>query len=294
MKKKVLILSLAIALCVTLFVIYFAILIHDAVRDDTDEKKNAQLLVERFTASEISGLSFDMSGKEITLRRRNGRWSLTENENLPISETTVKSLVSSIEIITAIRLVNKECDDLSEYKLDSPVYTLKITAHSHEHVFCFGEYSKYYDGYYFCAAGENKVYIVSSDYVKAFSLDIEDLLENDTLPDISKVGNISFTSINGTLLSFDTNNCSEEEERLFEILKSLDIDRFIDYGKEKYETYFLLSPAVIILDGKDTLKLSVGEEDDIIYLLVNDSEMIYTVTCGDKDMGTLLEFINKS
>ena len=293
MKKQALILTLAIALCILLFGIYFAFLIHNSAKENAEKDQTARTLVTRFTSSDISGLSFNMSGREITLRRRNGRWILPENENLPVNADTVKTLIDEIEIITAIRVIDEDAKDLSEYRLDTPVYTLKVTAHSKEHVFYFGEYSKYYDGYYFCAKDNSKVYIVSSSYVETFNIEFEELLENDTLPDISSATHIDFTSLNGASYSFDTESLTKEEKRLWDALKSLEIDRFIDYGSDKYGTYFLLSPAIAVINKTDRLRFAEGEEEDIIYLLVNDSEMIYTVSSKDDSLAILLEFINK-
>ncbi len=296
MKKQTIILLIAALLCLLLFGTYFALVIHDAVSDEKeDETKNAQLLVMRFVSSDISCLDFDMSDKPISLYRHNGRWMLSENEHLPVSESKVRELISKIEIITALRVVNENCEDFGEYGLESPKHTLKVTEDGHTHEFCFGEYNEYYDGYYFCVKGTNKIYIVSGDYVEAFDIELEELLENDSLPDMSQISHVDFTSRHGYSISFDTKKCSDDEKKLADVILSLSIGRFIDYGGDNFDSYFLLDPATLILDGKDTLKLAPGEEEDIIYLLINDSEMIYTVDCGSaENIGILLEFINKS
>ena len=74
-----------------------------------------------------------------------------------------------------------------------------------------------------------------------------------------------------------------------------EIDRMVDYGAEQYATYKLDRTAVgkiTLQDGKTlTLRLSVGETDELIYLTVDDRELIYLVTCQNKQ--ALLDAIGK-
>ena len=78
-------------------------------------------------------------------------------------------------------------------------------------------------------------------------------------------------------------------------LATLKIDRMVDYGAEQYATYKLDRAAdgkITLQDGKTlTLRLSVGETDELIYLTVDDRELIYLVSCQNKQ--ALLDAIGK-
>ena len=274
----------AFLLCVLIFGVYFAIILSDADKNASDGTEDALTLVEYNKPSQISAFSFDMSGKKLSFYRHNGHWLYSENTALPVSHTKILALLSHIEYVSALRVVDEDCHDYSEYGLDSPKYTLEFTCDGEKHVYCFGNVSEYYSGYYFRVDGSHKLYILSSEYVTCFQTELDELLELDELPPISKSEKLVFTSARGAV-------SGAEDRELITLLDSVEIDRFIDCGNTVYSTYNLDSPATLLIDGDITLSFSVGESRDIIYLLVNESQMIYTVKCDD--MEKLASYIEK-
>lgn len=287
-KKRIRILICAFALCAVIFTSYFAIVISDYNKSQKqeDNPSSALKLIDYNEVSDISAISFDFSEKLLSFHRHNGKWLYSDNTALPVSQSDFISLIDGLKYVSVIRTVEEKCTDLSQYGLETPKYTLKFLCQGEEKVYLFGDASDYYSGYYFNIKGSERVYILPSDFVKLFSVELDALLELDTLPDIDEKDNIIFTSVGGITAS------SVENDSLTRLLQSVEIDRFIDCGSSVYPTYGLDKCASAEIEGKTVLRFSVGESNDIVYMLIGDSQMIYTVKCPELDK--LCEFILKS
>lgn len=255
-------------LCTAVFGIYLAVVISSMDIKKNDDEKNAQILIDCFTPSKISRISFNIPEKALAFRRHNGVWLYEQNENLPVSNDSMNALLVNLQYIAAIRLVDENASELSQYGLSPARYTLSFTVHGDEHTYYFGNKSDYYDGYYFIAQGSTKLYILPESYVNCFDIELEELLTLDSYPKVAESSQLSFVSVGGREIT--------DRAKLFETLSELEIDKFIDYGKDVYGTYNLQTPAKAEIDGIK-LAFAPGESDDIIYMLIGDSEMIYTV-----------------
>ncbi len=267
-KKQTYVIVLLSLLCLAVLGTYLGIVISSMNSDENEEEQNAQILVDYFTPSKISKISFDIPEKPLSFRRHNGVWLYEQNEKLPVSNDRMTSLLLNLQYVTALRLIDEKATELSEYGLSPAKYTVSFTVQGEEHTYYFGNKSDYYDGYYFIKKDSTKLYILPESYINCFDIELEELLELDEYPKVTESSALSFTSASGVKI--------ENTDKLFEILSELEIDKFIDYGSEVYGTYNLLSPAQGKIDGIK-LSFSLGESDDIVYMLIGESEMIYTV-----------------
>ena len=255
-----------------------------------DEQPAVQILVDQNHADHINRIRFTEQGKEeISISRTaDGGWQITDRPGLPVDPTVMTALLRQYEQILALRRITESMSDPGEYGLDTPSLKLTLSGHGPDKTYCFGDRNDYYEGYYCAVEGSDTVYLLDYAYLTAFQLTVEDLLKVETLPSLSSITQLAWTTAEGVSLS--------ETEALQKALGGLSIERMVDYGVEQYPIYGLDRAAVAkitLQDGRSlTLHLSIGETDELIYLTVDNRELIYLVQC--KDRQPLLDAIGRS
>ena len=259
-----------------------------ATLEEEEEQPTVQILVDQNHGDHLERLCFTAKGKEsISISRIDGGWQITDRPGLPVDPAAMRPLLAQYEQILALRRITEQLSDPAEYGLDQPSLTVTITDHGSDKTYLFGDKNEYYEGYYFTVEGSGQVYLVDYAYFTASDLTVEELLLQKSLPDLSALTAITWTSANGTSFADTT--------ALQEALGGLKIQRLVDYGSEQYAVYKLDKAAVGVIELKDgstlTLHLSIGETDELIYLTVDDQELIYLVTCEKQQ--ALLDAIGK-
>lgn len=245
-----------------------------------------QVLFDQNHVEHVEKMSFVYKDREeISVNCADGGWQVLGRPGLPADPDKMTALLEHYEQILALRTVTENCPDPAEYGLDAPCLTVTLSVHGTEKTYLFGSENTYYEGYYCMLKGSSAVYLLDYAYVTAFDLTAEDLLAVEKLPALSAISSLEWTCANGAT--------ADDLSALQSALATLEIDRMVDFGSEQYPIYGLDAPAVAALtltDGQTlTLHLSEGETEELIYLTVDDREIIYLITCDD--MQTLLEYI---
>ena len=286
--KKTILVALTVVLLLALPLIWLLWPSDLPAAEEEQEQPTVQILVDQNHGDHPERLRFTVKDKEeISISRTDSGWQITDRPGLPIDPAAMRLLLAQYEQILALRRITEKMSDPTEYGLDQPSLTVTITDHGSDKTYLFGDKNDYYEGYYFTVKGSGEVYIVDYAYFTALDLTVEKLLLQEKLPNLSTLTALEWTAADGTPLSDTT--------ALQEVLKGLAIERLVDYGNEQYAVYKLDKAAVGVLQMQDgatlTLHLSIGETDELIYLTVDDRELIYLVTC--KDRQALLDAIGK-
>lgn len=258
----------------------------DPTSPEVTDPPSVQVLFDQNHTEHVEQIHFVYEKRdEISVSRTDNGWQITGRPGLPVSDRVMIPLLTLYQQVLALRTITESCTDPAEYGLDQPSLTVTLTVHGEEKTYLFGDRNDYYEGYYCAVKGSPVVYLLDYAYLTAFDLTVEELLQTQQLPALTAITSIRWTAANGSVI--------EATEPLRSALSTLAIDRMVDFGSEQYEVYGLNTAAVgeiTLSDGKAlTLRLSVGETDELIYLTIDDCEIIYLVTC--KDMPTLLSYI---
>lgn len=264
---------------------------------DADESLSApdeQILFDSNEPDSITSLSFTFGERSpLSFVFAEGGWQAEGYVSLAISDTAILNLLDKLSFMLAERTVTENSEYLSEYGLDKPSCQIALTSDEGEKRYLFGHYSEYYDGYYCMIDGQTTVYMVDKSFVDSFDLTMEDLLGSDHLPDLNGIQSVVWqVSGQPTVTALPDG----EHHELLTLLSSLELGKWIDFGRERFPIFGLDSPAVAELtlwDGA-MLKLSfgMGESDEFIYLRVGESELIYLAECSD--LALLCEYIGKN
>ena len=275
-KKRVALIIISVIVCAALFAAYFIIRYFKENKDiDENEDKTIGRLIDINTASNVSAINISNENGEIGVYRLNGTWHFYSYPNLPVSENAVARITSELEHVVSLRDISEnESGELEQYGLDKPSRTVRFTCAGETKTYSFGSHSSYYNGYYFTGVSEN-VCIVTASLYEILDVSLEDMLSIDSIPDIPSSEKLVFTDINGNEYNV------EKDDDLYDALLTLEIDRYVDYGRENYEIYGFENKATLTVDDSDRLCFCIGENDEFVYMLVGESEMIYLVKSDD-------------
>ena len=141
----------------------------------------------KFKENDITKLHYKNSNANITFVKEKNTWKLENDRDFPVDQSKVKTMVSDMAAVTASRQITKDCNDLSEYALDSPSLVIELTdKNGKTESISYGLESAAAEGCY-AYTGDNtkEVYVVPSNVTDDFSYTQAQLMTLPDTPDIS-------------------------------------------------------------------------------------------------------------
>ena len=194
-----------------------------------EEEASASVTVFSLDPDAIETLSYTYEDETLTFEKSNDRWVYTDEPEFPLKQSRVQVMANALEEISAVKTIESP-DDLSPYGLDEPVCTVTADGQT----LLLGDEQEL-DGYRYISVGDGNVYLTSTDLLSSFSYDLDDMIQNETIPAMTDLRSFTVTAADG----------------------SYTIDRLPDSGlaySDSYE-YFLETP-----DGYQTLDTALTEE----------------------------------
>ena len=143
-------------------------------------EKEAKEEVEKIMVTDLQDLSsFSYSNGKETMNfiKEDGTWKLEDDKEIRLNQSTVESMGEAASRLAAVREL-KEPDDLKDYGLTTPSYTISLTTKD-------GDKETLYVGdaagedYYAMAEGTQKVYTISSGLVSSLRFDLSELAQEN-------------------------------------------------------------------------------------------------------------------
>lgn len=133
-------------------------------------------------ADSLTKISYTNGSETMRFRKEDGSWYDEDDQEIPIKQTSLESLASSICDLTAVREI-EDPDALSDYGLTSPQYEISYTdSDGTEYSLQIGDMTG--ENYYACLDEGETVYTIASDLIDSLSFDLSTLVENDSVPHI--------------------------------------------------------------------------------------------------------------
>jgi hypothetical protein len=277
-----------------------------AVRLNADDDTEESYSVFTLSTADITELKWSYNGETAALSYNGSKWSCADDSSFPLSQDLVKSMAASLADIKAVKTISSP-DALSEYGLDEPVCDVTVKTDA-EHEIKLGSETSL-GGQYYISIGDGKVYIVpDSTLLDMFSRGLYDVIETESLPDMSDItafaiksgaGELSlvhktgsgytysdnyewFVSDGGSYTALDTSAVQE----LTGQITGLVWQKCVDYNAaDRLASYGLASPAATVtVSYKDSdgaaasFVLEMGNSTDSgCYARISGSGMIYLV-----------------
>ncbi len=259
--------------------------------DNQVEEVETVYLLSDLDTDSVTGLSWTYDGETVSLTSDGESWTDADDDSFPLDESYPESMVAALAEVTVTKTI-EEPAELSEYGLEEPSCTVTVTVDGEETELLIGDENTL-DGGYYLSNGDGNVYIVDDSLLSTFTYSLYDLIEMETLPDLSDISRVTVDAETQTLDIYyleDSGLAYSDEytwflldgedyltldndttEALLDYVQSLSWASCADYNADEDELAAcgLDEPAVTVTVAyTETVQVDTGETDD-------DGETIY-------------------
>ena len=309
LKKISILLAVLIVVCAVAFGV-------SRYEEHKEEIKNTDAVILAVDESSVTALSLEYDDTSLTFHKsEDGAWLYDADEAFPVDADKIDKLLNVFESFGASFII-ENVDDFSQYGLDTPTCTIKLTASDTEYTVELGAYSTM-DSKRYISIGDGNVYLSSVDPFDTYKVALSDMIKDDELPKLTEADSISFTSTdseNYDIYRDDDNTftyCADDiyftkngdevlaldTSKIKSYLSSVGYTKHTDYvtynaTDEELSSYGFDEPYMTVNIGYTTtdedknetennLKLDIGSVDEKYYLRINDSQIIYSLSSSD-------------
>jgi hypothetical protein len=189
-KKKnaaaLILLLLALALLICFYIWY--VNRDKKTQKDTDESDSSDSPIELVIMDTelINELHLINENTDIKLVLKEGTWIAQDDPERPINQSNVKSMINIIDQVNALRIINENPDDLSEYGLDKPlVYIQAVQSDGKTLTIKVGSRAVGASGNYALVNEDKTVYLLISTFETGLDYTDAELTDLGEVPDIN-------------------------------------------------------------------------------------------------------------
>lgn len=147
---------------------------------------------------QVTDLTWTYDGSTITLQKDGANnWSYPADEAFPLDAAYPDAMVQALSEVEAAKTI-QDPEDLASYGLEEGVCTVSVTAGEETHTLTFGDETSL-GGQRYLSLGDGTVYLVDSTLLDDFALGLYDLVEEETIPSMTDLTNLSIETSGGTL-----------------------------------------------------------------------------------------------
>ncbi len=255
----------------------------------SEEKKAEESEAEKISIipeKEFTAFSYTDGTDEMGFIKKDGEWLYEEDEEIPMSQSTVSGILSAASSLTAVRKLD-EPDALEDYGLTEPAFSISLTDGDGEEIVLYiGDAAG--ENYYAMTSETEDVYTITSDLISSLNFDLSGLVQYDTVP---LIGSESLKKVE--VIQSEESAVYEEEEELNELaggFGALSLSDCADYHvqEEKLAEYGLDEPNRITVNAvytnaedEETFTIYAGGMDESgtnQYVMIEGSKMVYRVS----------------
>lgn len=153
---------------------------------EKEKQETEQITLYSMKADEITQIHFINSSQDMTLVKTGDQWKDSADSNFPVNQEYAQDMAEEAGEMKASQLVVKDPEDLSQYQLDKPSYSIELTNQSGEtRKLVVGEESAAAGGCYAYVDQADKVYVIASNLTDYFGYTRGEMMAVPEAPDIT-------------------------------------------------------------------------------------------------------------
>lgn len=180
MKKQRKQLIMLLVVLLLLIAGYFGVQKYNEVQSEKEEASIERVV--DVTIDEVTELSYEYEGEELTFVKEEDIWKYKEDTSLSIVQSSIASMISQIAQMESQGKM-ENVTNLSEYGLEEPIKEISFVADGISYQIAIGDYNSVADVDYVTVNDSRIVYAVETTFQAAFGYALEDLIEAETEED---------------------------------------------------------------------------------------------------------------
>lgn len=192
-KKLYILLGVLVLVCAATFIL-------SRMEEKQEQIKTSGETILSLDASTVTALSWEYDEESLAFHK-DGVWMYDGDEDFPVSEDKINELLGGFENLGAAFII-EDVEDYGQYGLEEPSCTIDIEAKDQSYEIKLGDFSQM-DSQRYLSLGDGNVYLVTSDPMELYEVTIEDMIENDTVPDFEKVSQIKVEGVDDYTINYD-------------------------------------------------------------------------------------------
>lgn len=154
--------------------------------------KNSDEIIMKIDDQAVNVLSWECSTGTFGFHRdENGNWLYDEDKDFPVDAEKIKGLLEPFEEF-GVSFIIESVEDFGQYGLDAPVCTIHMETEENQYEVKLGNYSAM-DSQRYVSIGDGNAYLVKTDPLDRFEIDINDVILHDEIPEFSDVKQVVFS-----------------------------------------------------------------------------------------------------
>ena len=187
LKKLSILLAVLIVVCVAAYCI-------SRYEERKEEIKNTDEVILAIENDDVNTLSLEYSDTALSFHKsEDGTWLYDDDEAFPVDTDAIDKLLSVFNSFGASFII-ENVEDFSQYGLDDPTCTIKLTTADNEYFVQLGSYSTM-DQKRYVSTGDGNVYLTSVDPFDTYEVTLPDMIKHDELPKLTEADSISFEGV---------------------------------------------------------------------------------------------------
>lgn len=154
-----------------------------------EEIKNSDEVILELAADDVTALSWEYDKTKLAFHK-DKTWLYDEDKAFPVNEKKVKKLLRIFESF-GVSFIIENVEDYGQYGLDKPACSIHIETAEKSYDVKLGNYSTM-DEQRYISIGDGNVYLVSTDPMETYEIELKDMILHDETPDIAQADDIAF------------------------------------------------------------------------------------------------------
>ena len=152
--------------------------------------ENSDEVILEIPKDTVTSLAWEHDGKKLAFHK-DENWIYDEDDAFPVSEKMINRLLENfVEFGVSFKI--EDAEDLSQYGLDDPECTIELKTDDNTYDISLGDFSAM-DSERYVSIGDGNVYLVKTDPMDEFNVELKDMIQNDKIPSYKTAEKITFT-----------------------------------------------------------------------------------------------------
>ena len=165
-------------------------------------KETGEIILELPTES-VEALSWEYNEETLAFHK-DETWLYDEDENFPVSEEKINTLLEQFQSFGAAFII-EDVEDFGQYGLDDPICAINLSTEDQTYEIKLGDYSKM-DSQRYVSIGDGNAYLVKHDPLDEYDAVLSDMIDHDEIPSFDHVTQIRFEGAQAYSITYQENS----------------------------------------------------------------------------------------